>query len=119
MKIETGIADNGAATTVTLVDVNGLMRQFDVPGNWINDIEATGPLGFGTLDFAGLGPQTADTGDQATVSQNDAGFDLNSVVSLEVDFSGSGALDNLNFIPAPGTVALALAGLGLAGRRRR
>ncbi|MEM1183957.1 MAG: hypothetical protein AAGI53_03040 [Planctomycetota bacterium] len=111
--------NGGNGGTVTLTDAGGNVRVFDVPQMWTNDIDSEGPLGFGVIDFAELGPQTADTSVEVTVTQNDAGFDLSQVVELNIFFVGSGAVDNLEIIPAPGTVALAFAGMGFAARRRR
>jgi len=110
--------DDGNSAFVTLTDADGLVREFDVPNGWTNDIQADGPIGFGTIDFADLGPQTADDPAVSVTAAGDAGFDLSRVVRLEVVLSGSGGIDNL-VIPAPGAMALLAAGLGIAARRRR
>ena len=111
--------DGSAATDVILTDINGLTRTYDVPSNWTNDIESQGPDGFVTLDLRTLLDQPGESsGGDATASQ-DAGFDETQVVGLDVVFSGSGALDNLVFVPTPGAAGLAMAGLAVGGIRRR
>jgi len=109
--------DSGAATTVTLTDINGLTRVYEVPDNWTNEVNIN-PVGFQTLDLTTLADQLGEGGATATASE-DAGFDASSVLSLDIDFSGSGALDNLTFVPAPGSAALlALGGMAMTRRRR-
>lgn len=110
--------DASAQTTVTMTDSFGLSRVYDVPNNWTFDLAANGGAGYGTLDLATLADQLGEAGNTATATE-DAGFDASSVVALEVDFSGSGALDNLVFVPAPGSAMLLAVGGLVATRRRR
>jgi len=103
---------------VTLTDTAGLQRVYDVPEKWTNDINTDGPDGFGVLDLTTLAAQTAETSVEATASQDD-GFNASSVTQLRFEFAGSGAIDNVRWIPAPGTSFALLALGGLAARRRR
>lgn len=112
--------NGGGAVTLTLTDSSGDERIYSVPDDWTGDIVDDGPPGYATLDLTtlanqtGIGPGTPD----ATATE-DAGFDANDVVSLDVVFNGSAALDNLVFVPEPGTLLLLGAGLGLLTLRRR
>ena len=45
------INGGGQSVFVTLTDVNGLTRTYDVPGLWTNDISKLGPDGYDTLDM--------------------------------------------------------------------
>ena len=110
--------NGGAQTDVVLTDINGFTRAYDVPAMWTFDVNVDGPDGFGVLDLRSLAAQPGEgTGGDATVSQ-DLGFDEERVVSLYIDFQGSGGLDDLVFVPAPSAAAL-LGALGLTGMRRR
>lgn len=109
--------NGGNAILVTLFDGQGRTRQYDVPQKWTNDISVAGGNGYGVLDLTTLLDQVAETAVVATASES-AGFDSTDVVALTFDYEGSGAIDNLRFVPAPGSVALLLVG-ALAARRRR
>ncbi len=112
------INGNNQSALLTLTDANNLTRVYDVPSLWTNDISVGGPDGFQTLDLTTLADQLGEGGSTATASE-DLGFDPTSVTQLTVDFEGSAGLDNLVFIPAPGSAGLlALAGLCAARRRR-
>ncbi len=115
------INGNGPAT-VTLFDSGGMVRSYFAPMEWTGDINV-GDVGIGTLDLllqadqAGVGP-----GNPLAIFSQDAGFDENDVTKLEIDFEGSAALDNLIFVPEPGTVVLfglGLVGLGLTRRPQK
>lgn len=111
--------DNAAMTTVTLQDLLGRTRIYSVPNNWTKDIDEAGPLGYGILSLLTITDQPGEsTGGPATAVE-DAGFDQQRVVSMTVDFSGSGALTNLVFVPTPGALALAASGFALGTLRRR
>lgn len=109
---------NGNGPVVlTLVDGGGLTRAYSIPMHWTFD-PTVSPNGYDTLDFTSLLPQLGEGGQSATAVQ-DAGFNPFGVVRLEVDFEGSGGLDNLVFVPAPGAAfLLAASGLMFARRRR-
>jgi len=107
--------DQGVA--VVLTDIFGLMRTYDVADNWSRDISIDGPDGYDTLSLTTLAEQVGEGGGSATASE-DAGFDPLRVASLSVTFNGSGGLDNLWIVPAPGPAALLVIG-GLAFTRRR
>ncbi len=109
------INGNGPADAI-LTDSNGLTRTFNMPMNWTFDIASSGPDGYETLDLTTLAPQLGEGGASATAFE-DAGFDINSVVELEVIFTGSAGIDNLSFIPEPSS--LLLLSLGLVALRRR
>jgi hypothetical protein len=111
--------------SIDLIDINGggqtdVTRVYDVPSEWTG--ENTSTQGWDTLDLTTLLAQPGlGTGGSATAVE-DTGFDPYNVRKLEVDFSGSGGVDNLTFrtIPEPGTMALLGLGiLGLLARRRQ
>lgn len=107
-------------TYITLYDSAGRTRNFDVPSRWTRDVHTMGPNGYDTLALNSLLPQVGEGGSTATATQT-AGFDPTAVVRMKVKFMGSGALDNVVFVPEPGTLALLvlpLAALALRGRRR-
>ncbi len=115
--------NGGAHATLTLTDTTGDVRIYDVPSQWTTDVTVA-TMGWQTLLLNTLAAQPSEpsaSGGDATVIQNDAGFDPTSVVQLNVAFDGSpssAAIDNLVFIPEP--ASLALLGLGaLAMFRRR
>ncbi|MEO1128453.1 MAG: hypothetical protein AAFX05_01960 [Planctomycetota bacterium] len=111
--------DSSAAVTVTMTDGNGLTRTYSVPDNWTFDVESS-PLGWDTLDLTSLADQDSEGAGGPATAVEDFGFDANDVVSLEVDFSGSGALDNVKYVPGPATAAmLACSGIAAVTRRRR
>lgn len=111
--------NGNAATTVSLLDINGLERVYSVPSKWTNDISVAGPLGYGVLDLITLANQPGEgTGGDATASE-DAGFDPTQVVNMNVDFMGSAGLTNLTFVPTPGAAALGAIGVAAIATRRR
>ena len=111
--------NGGSQTNVTLLDNTGLERRFNVPAKWTFDPDIAGN-GFATLDLQNLSPQFGEPGAPggAATATQDAGFDQTAIVSMTVDFSGSGAIGSFEFIPAPGSAAFA-AFAGLAATRRR
>jgi hypothetical protein len=117
--------NGGNNVVLTLTDDQGALRVFDVPPMWTNDVTLA-PNGYDTLLFNTLTPQAGEgTGGDATVIQNDLGFDINNVVQLEVAMLGSpssGGMDNLVFnsvVPEPTTGLLLMVGLFVAARSRR
>ena len=109
---------NGQDATVILTDAAGLTRTYVVPSNWTRDIDLNGPLGYGTLDLTTLDDQAGELDTVATASE-DIGFSSTSVLTLEVIFEGSAALDNIVIVPAPAATALLFAPLFSRRRRRR
>lgn len=99
---------------VILTDSNLLTRTYNVPNGWTNDLR-TSPNGFATLDLTTLADQTGETSILATATE-EAGFDASSVVRLSVDLTGSGAVDNLVFVPEPSAFVLLV--IGVVGMMR-
>lgn len=111
--------DDNNGITVTLTDDMGRQRVYDVPNSFTN--EAPDVMGFDTLNLTTLSDQMGEGGGIATVTTSDAGYDALRVVQLEVDFSGSGGLDNFvinSVTPSPGAMSL-MALAGVVGVRRR
>ncbi len=121
--------NGGILADVFMTDGDGRVRHYDVPSQWTHDIEASpGTQGYNTLSLQTLLAQDPEPGvpiltNQVPAPTQDPGFDPFNVLELEIQFSGSAALDNLVFednpIPEPATLTL----LGLGGavllRRRR
>ena len=103
--------DEKAATDVILTDGSGRTRIYQVPNEWTLEADAQTPLlGSNVLDLTVLAAQAAEpgaSGGPATASE-DPGFNSDNVVLMEVAFSGSGALDDLQlqFIPEPSALIL-------------
>lgn len=91
--IDVDSAGNGLR--VTLTDVLGRTRVFQVPASWTGDRAADGPPGFGTLDLTTLDPQPGFA--STATATGDVAFLPGEVVRLEVEMTGSGAIDNLVF----------------------
>jgi len=90
------IAPIGGAR-VTLTDVLGRQRIYDVPAGWTTDISAPGqgPPGFGTLDLTTLDPQP---GFAATATASEIGNYIPEECSLmEVELFGSGGIGEIAF----------------------
>jgi hypothetical protein len=113
--------NGGAHMTLTLTDGSNLTRVYDVPMQWTTDVQVA-PTGWQTLDLTTLANQPSEpnaAGGDATATE-DAGFDPDNVLSLEVNIMGSGGIDNLRFVPEPTTALLLGLGLfGVTARRRR
>lgn len=109
------INGNNQSALITLFDSTGGTREYFAPGEWTGDVNEGEP-GLGVLDLTTLAPQA---GFLSTATATDFGLDVDDVVSMSIEFEGSGAVDNITFniIPAPG--AFALLGLGLVNNRRR
>jgi hypothetical protein len=78
--------------TVTLTDSSGLQRTYVVPPGWTGDILTAGP-GQGLLDLTTLAPQPGFA--SVATAAEDVGFDGLDVVQIDVQVSGSGAIDDL------------------------
>ena len=117
--------NSGNSVTVTLTDSEGDERIYSVPQQWTDDISnptpaGSSPQGFGTLDLTTLLDQDSPDGNGTTATAaEDAGFDAASVVNLEIRIVGSGAIDNLVFVPTPGAAGLLAVAGAMAMRRRR
>ena len=117
LSVDLADIDSGAAVTITLTDGGTLTRTYEIPDDWTNELPT--PNGFDLLDLTTLVGQIGEGGSMATAME-DVGFDSTNVVTMEVHFSGSAALDNLSFIPEPGGLAgLLLGGLAFLTRTRR
>ncbi|MCB9858423.1 MAG: PEP-CTERM sorting domain-containing protein [Phycisphaerales bacterium] len=114
--------DQNGPVTVTLTDTQGRKRVYFAPASWTYDIATQGlPMGakgYDTLDLTTLMDQVGEGGSTATATE-DAGFDATSVAQLRVDLDGSGAVDNLVFVPEPSSALLLVAGAIFVSRRRR
>jgi len=85
-----------AASSVVLTDANGKTRTYTVPGNWTGDRVTNFPAqGWGTLDLTTLAGQLGFASTATAVEQ--AGFDPNAVLTIDVNLGGSGAVDDLSF----------------------
>ena len=98
--------DENANAEVRLTDTAGNARVYSVPNHWTND-GRVGPNGFAELDLTSLENQAGET-DQLATAMEDPGFDANMVTQLQVTLFGSGAVDNLVFVPEPSSAALSL-----------
>ncbi len=85
------------SAAVYLTDSEGRQRAYFVPAGWTGDIEGDGPPGYRTLDLTTLDDQPGF--ESTATASEDPGFDPLAVVTLEVEFEGSGATDNLVFCP--------------------
>lgn len=111
--------NGGGMLSVILRDSANETRTYQVPNKWTGDITVPGEPGFQVLDLTILADQLGvGPGGYATASQS-LGFDSNDVVQMELNFSGSAAVDNLVFVPEPTTGLLVALGLGAMGWRRR
>lgn len=83
-------------STVVLTDVNGKTRTYAVPGNWTGDKVANSPEpGWKVLDLTTLANQPGFL-TTATASEQ-AGYDPNAVIRIDVNLGGSGAVDDLSW----------------------
>lgn len=81
---------------VILTDVNGKTRTYVVPGNWTGDKVTNFPAaGWKVLSLTTLGSQIGYAS-TATVSEQ-AGYDPNAVVRIDVRLGGSGGVDDLTW----------------------
>ncbi len=116
--------NGGVLVDVVMTDGLGRQRTYEVPSMWTNDINASGPNGYDTLDLTSLAGQLGEGGG-TTNAFEDVGFDAGDVLSLSFRVYGSSpsaALDNLIYqvsVPAPGAMALLALGLPALRRRRR
>jgi microcompartment protein CcmK/EutM len=80
--------DDAIPAIVTLRDSNGNERRYNVPGGFTANGAA------GTLDTRTSDPQVGDSAN-ATLLSSDAGYDESDVVQIEIELSGSAAVDNV------------------------
>jgi hypothetical protein len=110
--------DDSSSLVFTLTDSFGRTRVITVPSEFTGDI-SDGEPGFATIDLLG-GPQASpNNGALMTTVAQEAGFNALDIASLVASFEGSGALDNLTFVPEPATGLLLCGGLIALIRRRR
>ena len=108
--IDAGSLPGNRNATVTMTDINGLTRVYDVPAGFTHSLTHS-PNGWATLDLTTLADQTGETALLATATE-EAGFDAAAVAQLAVRLRGSGGVDNLVFaVPEP--ASLGLVGLGM------
>ncbi|MCA9216956.1 MAG: hypothetical protein KDB27_28000 [Planctomycetales bacterium] len=107
--------DSQSATAI-LIDTEGRTRSYDVPAGFTANLRDM-PNGYSTLDLTTLADQPGETGALATASE-DAGFDAANATRFSVELRGSGAIDNLVFVPEP-SYGIAIVGLVLTGFLRR
>jgi PEP-CTERM motif len=111
--------DNGNSMMFTLTDSAGRIRTVDVPFNFTGDM-SDGDPGSATIDFAAGTQESPNVSGLFTLVLTEAGFNLGDIASLTVDIRGSGALDNLSYVPEPTTgLLVAMAAFGLVRRKRR
>jgi len=89
----------GTGTTVTLIDENGRTRTYYVPPGFTEDVHQTGTGGWRTLRLDTLNPQPGYLA-TATASQQPGFLDAK-VRRIEVQLSGSGAIDDFLYDPWP------------------
>ncbi|HWL93386.1 MAG TPA: PEP-CTERM sorting domain-containing protein [Phycisphaerae bacterium] len=103
---------------LTLTDGALLTRTYTVPSNWTKDIfNVPTADGYETLDLQTLAPQPGEGGGSATAVEQ-AGFNPDDVRRMTAHYLGSGALDNLKFVPEPSTLLLLGAFVPVVLRRR-
>ena len=85
---------------VVLTDESGANRTYSVPADWTGDLVTDGTSGTGTLDLTTLADQIG-FGSSATASE-DAAFDPERVVQIDVQLGGSGGVDDVVFCPSKG-----------------
>ena len=86
-------AQNSAV--ITLTDVLGHEVVYTVPPGWTTEINSEGPPGFGTLDLTTLDPQPGFLSTATAVGDED--FIQEECVRVDIELSGSGAVDNFHF----------------------
>jgi hypothetical protein len=88
--------DAGDPTSlVVLIDTMGLKRTYTVPRDWTGDWIEDGPPGHGTLDLTTLADQPGFNSTATAVEQ--AGFDPNSVIRIDVILGGSAGVDDVTW----------------------
>ncbi|MEE9296926.1 MAG: PEP-CTERM sorting domain-containing protein [Phycisphaerae bacterium] len=102
--------------TITLVDSTGKTRAITVPDEFTGDINSGEP-GIATIDFAVDFQESPNIPGLFTQVLTEAGFDPGDIASLSVQFGGSGAVDNLAYVPEPSTMLLLAVGAAALFRR--
>lgn len=110
--------NGGGMLSVILSDSLAGTRTYTVPNDWTGDITVI-PPGWQTLDLTTLLPQVGIGGGGNATAADLGGFDIDDVVGIEINFSGSAAIDNITFVPEPTTALLVGLGLAAMAVRRR
>ncbi len=110
--------DDNNLMNFTLTDTGGLTRTVGVPSGYTGDVRFGEP-GIATIDFTGGPQESPNIAGLMTSIAMEAGFNINNVASLDVSFIGSGALDNLVYVPEPATGLLLCMAVAVVARRRR
>ncbi len=90
--------DVNGRNIITLTDENTLTRTVTVPADFTGEI-SNGDPGVATVDLSSGAPtESPNIPGLFTTVATDPGFDIDNVISVEITFIGSGALDNFRFI---------------------
>ncbi len=104
---------------ITLFDLGGNSREYFLPVNWTGDVTA-GFQGYETLDLTATTPQVGvGPGTPSSSVTTIGSFDPTNVIQMTIDIDGSGAVDNIVFIPEPATMSLLGLGSMILLRKRK
>jgi PEP-CTERM motif len=109
---------DAVGATLRLTDILGRTMTVDVPADYTGDI-TNGALGVATINFGAGAQESPNTPGLFTSVFLEGGFNIAAISSLEIAFGGSGALDNLSYVPEPSTLILLGVGAVAVVRRKR